>query len=137
MRFMNPRPFVTFLLIAGLLGCPYVCLSEVPEIPRAGEGCSCTGCGCLPSPDDGQPGSGLPLSEPKNCLCAGAVFEAGPRDSNTQSGDEGFLLWAAVQGPAAVRTIALVGGPDVVLSKHPWATDSGRELRALLASFLL
>jgi hypothetical protein len=138
MRFMNRRRLVTFLLIAGLLGCPYVCLSETPGIQRGGEpGCSCTGCGCLPSPDDSRPGSGLPLSEPKSCLCAGAVFEASPRESDSDSGDEGFFLWAAVQDPAAARAPALAGGPDVVLSKHPWPTSSGRDLRALFASFLL
>jgi hypothetical protein len=134
---MNRRRFVTSLLIAGLLGCPYVCLSEVPEIQRAGDsGRSCAGCCCLPAADDSQRGS-LPLSEPKNCLCAGAVFEASPRDSDIDPGEEGSYLWAAVQDPAAVRATALDGGPAVVLLKHYWPTSSGRELRALLASFLL
>jgi hypothetical protein len=135
---MIHRRFVTFLLIAGLLGCPYVCLSEVPEIERASEpGCSCSGCCCLPSPDNSQPGGKLPLSEPKNCLCAGAVFAVSPKNLDTDPGDDGFLLWATVQDPAEIRATALAGGPDVFLSKHPRPTSPGRELRALLGSFLL
>jgi hypothetical protein len=140
---MVGRVTTAWILMATLLLCPGACLGEAvaahrsPDVGRdfgATDTCSC----CAPSrsthsqPAPGDPGPG---QKGGNCLCHGAVVADHSSDVDFQP-LAGF--WVILSLPTA-RGDAL-SAFDASAAKHACHfanVDSGREVRALIESFLL
>jgi hypothetical protein len=129
-----------------LLGCPFVCLSHVAAAAPAGTSLavltigSQSGCDCCSGPCPGDR-NGCPAKPDSRqgggtCLCHGAVV-----DRQVVSPDPGhavvtFLPLDAIPQRGEPFTIER-GFPTERVSCHFPAADSGREVRALIASLLL
>jgi hypothetical protein len=136
-RLMGFRAVVTNLLMAVLLGCPYVCLGETgtprAEVQRVGQS-SCDCCGPnQPAPDrpDGNGSDG----QRRSCLCGGALIEAPPR---MQAPDAEILATLADHHILAPADPAAANrGPAALLCSHSPPPRSGKFLRAMIESYLL
>jgi hypothetical protein len=130
------------LLVVVLLGCPYFCLSSpmaVGGTPAAGERkCSPCGCCCQPASQGGEERPSQPDSctEIGTCLCHGAVMDRHVDVPNPEQTLVTFLQEEAGTQAWASPAVEL-GTPATRSACHFPAADSGREVRALIASLLI
>jgi hypothetical protein len=137
------RVVTVHALVAVLLGCPLVCLSHGAAIAAAQASStvgsqSCCDCCSGPRPGGSKDCPGKPDSRQGGgtCLCHGAVM-----DRHVVAPDPGlavvtFLLPDAVSQRGEPLTMDR-GFPTERVSCHFPAADSGRGVRALIASLLL
>ena len=138
---MVGRIATAWILMATLVLCPLACLGEAVAAhwsPDVGRGlgvsgpCSC----CAPSTDTQRtPGDPGPGQKGGNCLCHGAVVADHSSDVELQSHAVFWVIpWlptASADAPSAIEASA------EKLACHFPNVDSGREVRALIESFLL
>jgi hypothetical protein len=124
------------LLLASLLGCPYLCLAHslVPAAQMVPCCAACTSSASEPGPQD------LPINPADGrddcgaCLCRGAVLDAPSRDLDAHAEPSGIIR--AMEDSQPSRTVTL--DPCRVAHAAQFAAlSSGREIRALIASRLL
>jgi len=138
---MWPRIVIVHLLVVILLACPYPCLSQAAA--AVGKGTRGHGCGrgcCCPGPasETGKDRPGEPGSRPASgtCLCHGAVTD---RPAALPNPDDGFVSLLPpdgmlLTGESFCAEARLLAGQRAC---HFPLADSGREVRALIASLLL
>jgi hypothetical protein len=137
------RTATSYLLIGTLLFCPYLCL---PKAAAANES-DCQTCNsliedhCCPSPASGssgdRPGDSGSKTQGGNCLCHGAVLQS---PTTLPSLDIALAVFLPIGNlPAVVKSS--ICGSDLFAIEHTVChfpdADSGREVRALIESFLL
>ena len=126
---------ITYLLIALLLGCPFVCLHQKAEAGAA-DVCAC--CSderpCQQHPSDSTPEGGR-----QNCACKGAVVQALSRATDLALHCDAFWCFAVDILSPTVCHRDLTGGADGSRSavSHFPPLSSGRDVRALISSRLL
>jgi hypothetical protein len=138
-----PGTATVHLLTAVLLVCPYLCLSHTPAGASSTCGPRSVCCDCCsrsapqqnqgdrdrPNQSDSRKGSGT-------CLCHGAVI-----DRHAEMPNPHQVVATYLQLDAAAPTDETSGRDDhlstIGAACHFPAAESGRELRALIASFLL
>ena len=137
------RRATVFIIIGTLLFCPYTCLgraaaaTETDSLAHDCRGDDC--CGSLP-------GSGAGGDRPKpshsgaqggSCLCHGAVLQS---PAIMPGVDAGPVAFVAVDDLLAMTRSSIfpysLFAVEHTICHFP-AADSGREVRALIASFLL
>jgi len=135
---------ITYLLIALLLGCPFVCLRQNAEAGAAdvlAVVCACCSDERLSQqhPSEQYPSDGAPESGRQNCPCKGAVVQAPSRATDLDLHCNAFWCFAADILSPAVCHRDLAGGADgshSVVSHFP-PLSSGQDVRALISSRLL
>ncbi|OHB79694.1 MAG: hypothetical protein A2W31_13380 [Planctomycetes bacterium RBG_16_64_10] len=135
------RVATVWILIATLILCPFACLAEsVAAIaaPEVRHGCGVADrCCALPccSTDERDPGDRERGGRGGDCLCRGAVIT----DHASASELLPVPVFWGLQAPPASTACALstVDGPADKHGCHFANADSGREVRALIESFLL
>ena len=131
---MSGRQTVVHLLVGVLLGCPFLCLSDLGrgETPEA----HALSCACCPSESsDRQPSDDGSNREQKDCLCRGAVVSAPPCVAEGEV--EATPLWAFDYSVEATNRLIAVTAAQRGLSSHFPPLSSGRDVRTIIASFLL
>jgi hypothetical protein len=140
------RAAATYLVVAVLLVCPYLCFAGASVSCRPTAGCneaddddSCCDCCCGgPSADHskGQPGQPDSRQAGGTCLCHGAVMEPAPSLPNPiQVSLTLYSPYVAV--PLGDVSLWADRSPLPQAACHFAAVESGRILRALIESFLL
>jgi hypothetical protein len=132
------RTATIHLIIAVLLACPYVCLSHaaaMPQSARSSGGCTCCS---RPVPQNSKSCPVQPERQQRGgtCLCHGAVMD---RQTHMPGLERAIVLLEAPDAPAIMSeplAVERVFWTGWVASHFPTA-DSGREVRALIASLLL
>jgi hypothetical protein len=138
---MVVRVTTTWSVIAALLLCPLACMRPAVATcaaQAAGQHQRVTDTCCAPAkcPDgDHDPGDRKPVQQGGNCLCHGALVADQSPASELQPVP---VFWMLQELPTSsgARGSAL----DVAAEKHAChfaSVDSGREVRALIESFLL
>ncbi|MCC6124351.1 MAG: hypothetical protein IT426_05290 [Pirellulales bacterium] len=138
---MSLRVATVHLVAATMLICPYLCMSEAAA---AGRGTSAlrkhSGCGCCsrsaPGDDTNGPGKSDSRQESGTCLCRGAVMDRHVVAADADCENVYF---------AAPDAIEFAGQPPIFGRSffplrdacHFPTADSGREVRALIASLLI
>jgi hypothetical protein len=136
------RAATVFLLVAVLLACPYSCLVRAAVSladPATEEPCEADdGCCGSPGSESGKDHTGTPASCPQvgTCLCHGAVIERHVAPPQPDCEIETLLPHDVVLaiGDAAAGERSCAAEPAAC---HFAAADSGRAVRALIASLLL
>ena len=125
------------LLVGVLLGCPFVCLSELGREKGAevrAPSCAC----CSPGSSDSQPCHDGSNREQKDCLCGGAIMFPAVRFA---VGDVGVAPLSAIDHYLEVANTPVVGiAGEADLSSfasHFPPFSSGREICALTGVLLL
>ena len=133
------RVATAHLTVLVLLACPFVCLSGSAEASAPSPG-SHSGCDCCPRPAPGDaddcPGKPDPCQGSGTCLCHGAVL-----DRPVAAPHPGHEILGLVPRDAVLMVRDLVETPRGVSTErtacHFPAAESGRAVRALIASLLL
>ena len=136
-----PRRVTVYLLVVTVLACPYPCLARAAVGAQASTIQECREAdSCCPRPhsETGKDQSGKPISWPESgtCLCHGAVADRHVAPPDPDAGIAAFLpLDAPFVGwePFAIERGVFT---ERAASHFPTA-NSGREVRALIASLLL
>lgn len=138
---MGRHVATAWILIATLVVCPFACLGESVATfaaSEAGHGCGTVDRCCAPSGSptgDRGPGERDPREKGGSCLCHGAVMADYSSDSEFQPVS---VLWAIPALSASTRCgLSTVEAPAEKHACHFANVDSGREVRALIESFLL
>jgi hypothetical protein len=135
-----PRRVTVYLLVVAVLACPYPCLARAAGGQASAIGECRDADSCCPGPRSatGRNQSGQPIALPGSgtCLCHGAVADRPVAPPDPDAGIAAFLpsdvLFAGCEPPAFERGLCT----ELAASHFPTA-NSGREVRALIASFLL
>jgi len=132
---------ITHLLIALLLGCPFVCLHQKTEAGVA-DMCAvvCACCSpCQQHPSEQYPSDGAPESGRQNCACKGAVVQAPSRATDMDLHCNSLWYFAADILYPVVCHRDLTGGADGSHSavSHFPPLSSGQDVRAIISSRLL
>jgi hypothetical protein len=130
------------LLIALLLGCPFVCLHQKAEAGAA-DVCTDVCCSderpCQQHPSEQYPSDGAPEGGRQNCACKGAVVQAFSRPVDLELHCNVLWYFAADVLSPAVCHRDLTGGADGSHSavSHFPPLSTGQDVRALVSSRLL
>jgi hypothetical protein len=140
------RAALVGLVVAVLLGCPYICMARAARAGKSHAQPRC--CCCEPresvpeQPQRNELGRDRPSDSDSgtqggDCLCHGVVL---PSPLTPPSPDNGPVAFLPVDDLLAVAESSLVG--DNLFAVEPTAcdfasADSGREVRALMGSLLL
>ena len=137
------RAATVYVLVGTLLFCPYLCLPRAAAKEPGRHACDGLiedHCCPSPSPSSGpngdRPGDSGSKAQGGNCLCHGAVLQS---PTTLPSLDIAFAALLPI-GDLAVAKSSVCGGNFFAVEQtvcHFPAADSGREVRALIASFLL
>jgi hypothetical protein len=138
---MFVRVATAWVLVTTLMLCPFACLAKtVATFPGTvtshsqRDQCTC----CCPTgsrtSDDGS-GHRVPSGKGGSCLCHGAVLDAGSSDPQVVAVP---VFWADSAVPRlTARSLSLADSVANGHACHFPNADSGREMRALIESFLL
>ena len=135
---MVGRAETAWVLITTLLLCPFACLGQaVASFTSTEVGCGATDTCCAPSgspADDRGPGDREGGERGGNCLCHGAVMADHSSDWELQPV---AVFWVLAALPTTVGPA--LSADDASAEEHACHfanVDSGREVRALIESFL-
>ena len=118
------------LLIAVILGCPLVSLSEAGGgLPGSDSCCADTRRG-PDEPTGNCPNEPPSDHDPKNCLCGGAILEAASEQPTWHAELPAFPLVAAVLGTLVTPAGVDITGSDSLY--HSRVPLSGRQILALI-----
>lgn len=137
---MAPQAATVYLLVAVLLACPFPCLAQAAasvggcavDVCCRTDDCSC------PASDRGSERSDDPCSDRDSgtCLCHGAVMD---RPAELPNPDAGIVSLLPLDGMLLAGESFFVEDRQLAdqVACHFPSADSGREVRALIESFLL
>ena len=132
---MLAKRTVAWPLVLALCACPCLCLAQESAAETKAQ-VHAAPCCPADNPSGPQPGhDSLPVS---TCLCGGAVMDWQARAADVESdGATAFLAFAVPETTFSAGTTAATAGTFGCGGSPfpPWV--SGREIRALIASFLL
>jgi hypothetical protein len=138
---MIGRVATAWVLITTLLLCPFACLGEAVAAltsAEAGHGHRVTDTCCAPagSPTgDRDPGDREQGEQGSDCLCRGAVIADHSSASELVPAAVFWVFQTLPTSPACA--LSIVDAPAERHACHFANVDSGREVRALIESFLL
>jgi len=136
------RTATIHLLVGTMLFCPYLCLPKATAKESDRQTCgSLIEDHCCPPPASGasgdRPGDSDSKTQGGNCLCHGAVLQS---PTTLPSLDIAFAAFLPIGNLLAVAKSSVCGS-DLFAIEHTVChfpdADSGREVRALIESFLL
>ncbi len=138
---MTAHRQISVLLIAVLLGCPFVCIAEsgpagcaCPERNQRESCCDGESCCQEPSDEDAPSDDSSNLPKP-DCACNGAVVQQSTVDCPESEADESIVVLLAPVDDALLRSrLAALSSP---LAGHFPLLTTGREIRALTCAMLL
>ena len=138
---MVVRIATVWVLVATLGVCPFACLAESVAALTASKvehGSGAADCCCAPSgtpAGDRGPGDRDPSEKGGSCLCHGAVMADHAPDSELHPAP---VFWTIPARSASMAFgLSTVGAPAERHACHFANVESGREVRALIESFLL
>lgn len=131
------RATVSYLLIAGVLFCPYSCMGEQPEAdaaPAAEAGCLC----CHePQDDSANEVPRLPDESDPDCLCHGAVFQSRVECEQSVADDVAYFSCTTLNDRLSNFSGSLFFGCDFSLPCHFPPLSTGRDICALTCALLI
>jgi hypothetical protein len=135
------RIAITWFLVATMLLCPFICMANASVTSGATKRGQLSRCCCCPCSDSEKSGNAPCKQGSKEqggtCLCHGAVLQSPTVPSNPNAGPALFVLVDDFL-PSAKSVIHADSLFTVVHHSYQFPTaDSGREVRALIESYLL
>ena len=138
---MVGRVATAWVLITTLLLCPFACLAETVATADAavaghGQWVGCTCCSPVGSrPEKDGPGDRERGEQGSDCLCHGAVMA---HHSSAVELHPAPVFWVLQTPPTSTEcALSIIDAPAEKHACHFANVNSGREVRALIESFLL